>query len=45
MVSYGESAGTALGPNAGSGIGSEEVSVIPSWLFFVFPVRERLSDI
>ncbi len=36
--------GNSLGASAGNGLSSEKVRPDSAWLFYIWPVRQRLSD-
>lgn len=37
--------GNSLGASAGNGLSSEKLKPSDAWLFFIWPVRERLADL
>ena len=43
-MDYGETA-SSIGTSAGNGLSSERPRSGDSWLFFIWPVRERLADL
>lgn len=44
-MGYGDSGSVSLGASVGSSLSSEKPRPGSSWLFFAWPVRERLADI